>query len=144
MQKSADTHLNFDISVAKEHSEKNPVYYVQYAHARICSILKKSKHKTQKSKVNFRLLEHPSELALVKQLIRFPEVIEDTAKNYQVQRVPQYAIDLAESFHKFYQECQVISDDKELTKARLSLILATQVVLKNTLNLMGISAPEKM
>ncbi|GAI17213.1 unnamed protein product [marine sediment metagenome] len=77
-------------------------------------------------------------------MIRFPEIIEDTAKDYQVQRVPQYATDLATEFHKFYRDCKVISDDKELSQARLSLILATQIVLKNTLNLMGISAPSKM
>ncbi|MBZ9577458.1 arginine--tRNA ligase [Patescibacteria group bacterium] len=143
LQKSADTHLNFDVSIAKEQSEKNPVYYVQYAHARICSILRKAKgFKFQVS--SFRLLDHPSELSLIKRLIRFPEIIGDTAKDYQVQRVPQYATDLATEFHKFYRDCKVISDDKELSQARLSLILATQTVLKNTLDLMGISAPKKM
>jgi len=77
-------------------------------------------------------------------LVKFPEIIEDTAKDYQVQRLPQYAIDLATVFHQFYRNCRVISDDKELTKTRLSLISATKVVLKNTLNLMGILAPSEM
>ena len=81
---------------------------------------------------------------MIKQLIRFSEIVEDIVKDYQVQRLPQYAMDLADSFHKFYEKCQVISKDKELTKARLSLIFATKVVLKNTLELMGVSAPEKM
>jgi arginyl-tRNA synthetase len=145
LQKSADTHLNFDLSLAKEQSAKNPVYYVQYAFARICSILEKAKvSKYQIPDPGFQLLNHNSELELIKELIRLPEIIEDTAKDYQVQRIPQYALDLAASFHSFYRDCQVISEDKDLTQARVGLILATQIVLKNTLNLMGISAPEKM
>lgn len=148
LTRSPGSHLNFDLDLAKEKSEKNPVYYVQYAHARICSILRKSKVNPpaggQKSKANFKLLNHPSELTLIKQLIRFPEIIEDIARDYQVQRITQYAVDLATGFHQFYRDCQVLSDDKKLSQARLSLISATQVVLKNTLNLMGISAPEKM
>jgi len=157
LTRSAGSHLNFDLDLAKEKSEKNPVYYVQYANARIHSILAKSKVKSpcldgrrEKSKIQiknkkiFGLLNHPSELTLIKQLIRFPEVIEDTAKDYQVQRIPQYAIDLATEFHKFYRDCRVITKNKELSQARISLISATQAVLKNTLNLMGISTPEKM
>jgi arginyl-tRNA synthetase len=150
LQKSASTHLNFDLELAKEQSEKNPVYYIQYANARIHSILAKSKSplfthsKNQKSKINFKLLNHPSELNLIKQLIRLPEIVEDTAKDYQVQRIPQYALDLATIFHRFYRDCRVLSDDKKLTQARLALLLATKTVFKNTLDLMGISAPEKM
>ena len=143
LQKSADTHLNFDLSLAKEQSEKNPVYYIQYAHARICSILRKAtSYKLQAT--SYKLLNHPSELNLIKQLIRFPEIIEDTAEDYQVQRIPQYAIDLATVFHQFYRDCQVLTENRSLTLARLALILATKIVLKNTLDLMGISAPEKM
>ncbi|MFH1462684.1 MAG: arginine--tRNA ligase [bacterium] len=145
LARASNSHLNFDLSLAKERSEKNPVYYVQYAHARICSILKKSKIQNPKSKIqNLKLLNHPSEFNLIKQLIRLPEIIEDTAKDYQVQRLPQYVIDLATSFHQFYRDCRVISDNKELTKARLALVLATKIVLKSALDLMGISAPEKM
>ena len=148
LQKSINTHLNFDLDLAKQQSEKNPVYYVQYAHARICSILRKLKTEEKKLMQNkftiVNLLQHPSELSLIKQLIRFPEIIGDTAKDYHVQRLPQYAIDLATSFHQFYRDCKVLSPDIELTQARLGLILATKTVLKNTLDLMGISAPEKM
>ncbi len=140
---SPNTHLNFNLDLAKEKSEKNPVFKVQYAHARISSIIKKSKNLKPETK-NLKLLKEPSELELIKQLIRFSEIVEDIVKDYQVQRLPQYAMDLADSFHKFYEKCQVISKDKELTKARLSLIFATKVVLKNTLELMGVSAPEKM
>lgn len=142
LTKSPGTHLNFNLDLAREKSEKNPVYYVQYAHARICSILNKAEKKIIYG--NYGLLKEPSELELIKELIRFPEIVEDTAKDYQVQRIPQYVIDLATTFHRFYKDCWVISEDKQLTKARLSLITATKIVLKNTLDLMGISAPEKM
>jgi len=146
LNRDSNSHLNFDLELAREQSQKNPIYYVQYAHARICSILEKSPSfaKASTGKKNLKLLNHPSELELIKQLIRFPEIIEDTAKDYQVQKLPQYAMDLATVFHKFYQECQVISEDKDLTSARLALISATQIVLKNILGLMGISVPEKM
>jgi len=151
LTRSPGSHLNFDLDLAKEQSERNPVYYIKYAYARICSIIKNLKFKNSfkfknlKLKINtLRLLNHYSELNLIKQLIRFPEVIEDTAKDEQVQRLPQYALDLAAVFHQFYRDCRVISEDKNLTQARLSLILATKQVIKNTLNLMGISAPEKM
>jgi len=149
LQKSANTHLNFDLDLAKEQSEKNPVYYVQYAHARICSILRKSNigramSNEQAGGQNFKLLKHPSELELIKQLIRFPEIIEDATKDYQVQRIPRYALDLATAFHQFYRDCRVLAENSSLTKARLGLILATKIIIKNTLNLMGISAPEKM
>jgi len=142
LQKSPDTHLNFDLELAKEQSSKNPIYYVQYAHARICSILRKTKSVKDESDLN--KLTHQAELGLIKELIKFPEIIEDTARDYQVQRLPYYSMELANSFHKFYENCRVIDKDKEITKARVSLIKATKIVLKNTLELMGISAPEKM
>lgn len=142
LTKSPESHLNFDLDLAKEQSEKNPVFYVQYAYARICSILRKTNLPNNIAMAG--LLSNESELNLIKQLIRLPEVVEDTAKDYQVQRLPQYATDLAASFHQFYRDCQVISEDKNLTKARLALVSAAKIVLKNTLSLMGISAPEKM
>lgn len=142
LTRSSGSHLNFNLSLAKEKSEKNPVYYVQYAYARICSILRKAKIRPDINSLNE--LKEESELDLIKQLIRFEEIVEDISKDYQVQRIPQYAIDLAESFHKFYKNCRVLTDDKELSQARLSLVLATQIVLKNILDVMGISAPSKM
>jgi len=143
LTKSLDAQMEFDVELAKEKSSKSPVYYVQYAHARICSILRKAGGlKFQAS--DFRPLTHQSELTLIKQLIRLSEVVEDTARDYQVQRLPQYALNLATVFHQFYRDCRVIAEDKDLTKARLSLVFATKIVLENTLNLMGISAPEKM
>ena len=141
-------HLSFNLDLAKQQSEKNPVYYVQYAHARICSILRKSEMKEaclrRQAKPRLDLLEHPSELKLIKQLIRLPEIVQDTCQDYQVQRLPQYAMDLAAVFHQFYRDCRVISENKELTKSRLALVKATKIVLKNTLDLMGITSPEKM
>lgn len=143
LMKSINTQMDFDVKLAKKQSKKNPVYYVQYAYARISSILKKIESYNLQT-ANYKLLNHQSELNLIKQLIRFPEIIEDTAKDYQTQRIPQYAIDLATSFHRFYRDCKVISKDKGLSRDREALILTTKIVLKNTLNLMGISAPEKM
>ncbi|OIO47907.1 MAG: arginine--tRNA ligase [Parcubacteria group bacterium CG1_02_40_82] len=145
---SADTHMDFNLDLAREQSEKNPVYYVQYAYARISGILKKATpihglHPDDTDKL--KLLKEAAELDLIKQLIRLPEIIEDTAGDYQVQRLPQFALDLVRSFHKFYEECRVIDEkNPDLTQARLSLVEATRIVLKNTLELMGISAPEKM
>jgi arginyl-tRNA synthetase len=142
LQKSPDTHLNFDLALAQEQSSKNPVYYVQYAHARICSILRKVKSKLDLSGLD--KLTHSAELNLMRQLIRFPEIIEDIAHDYQVQRLPYYSLELANSFHQFYEQCRVLGEDKEIAQARINLIKAAQIVLKNTLELMGIQAPEKM
>lgn len=142
LTRSSDTHLNFDLDLAKEQSEKNPVYYIQYAYARISSILRKAKLIEVKPQPS--LLNHSSELNLVKQLIKLPEVVEDITKDYQVQRLPQYATDLAVAFHQFYRDCKILSEAEGLQEARLALATATKIVLKNTLDLMGISAPEKM
>ncbi len=147
LTKSPTTHLNFDLDLAKEKSDKNPVYYLQYAFARITSILQKAKEAGLKAKSDdnsLKLLLHESELNLLKELIRLPEVIEDITKDYQVQRLPQYAKDLAGAFHRFYRDCRVITEDRKLSSARLSLVLASQIVLKNVLDLMGVSSPEKM
>jgi arginyl-tRNA synthetase len=145
LMKSADTHLNFDLDLAKEQSEKNPVFYVQYAHARISSILKNSKRVLRIAKIkNVELLQNSKEIELMKQILKFPEIVEDTASDYEVHRIPQYALDLANSFHKFYAECHVLTDDLKLREARLGLVAAAKIALKNTLELMGISAPEKM
>ena len=144
LQKSADTHLNFDMNLAKEQSEKNPVYYVQYAHARISSILRNAGVSGEGKIKNPEKLIHERELELMKQILKLPEIIEDTAEDYQAQRITQYAIDLATSFHGFYNECHVLVDDEELKEARLGLVFATKIALKNTLDILGVSAPEEM
>jgi arginyl-tRNA synthetase len=151
LTKSPETHLDFDLKLAKEQSEKNPVYYIQYATARCSSILRKSQIPNPKSETNsksqipnLKLLIHPAEIELIKQLIKFPDILEEISQNYQVQKLPFYALDLATSFHNFYEKCRVISAQRDLSLARLSLVLATQIVLKNTLNILGIRAPETM
>ncbi len=141
LQRSAGTHLKFDLSLAKEQSKKNPVYYVQYAHARICSVLEQEKKSLNG---NFELLKHPSEISLIKELIKLPEIVEETANDFQLQRLPQYGIKVAEDFHKFYRDCKILCDDKKMKEARMSLALATKIILKEVLDLMGVSAPEKM
>jgi arginyl-tRNA synthetase len=139
LQKSADTHLNFDLDLAEEQSNKNPVFYVQYAHARICSILKRIKSGAASDLQGQSPISHSAELDLTRQLVKFPEIIEDTAQDYQIQRLSHYSLELANSFHKFYEQCQVLGNH-----SRINLVKATQIVLKNTLVLMGVSTPEKM
>lgn len=139
-----DTHMDFDLDLARKRSKKNPVFYVQYAHTRICSIIRKAKQKVNLKKVNWGLLKHPAELALIRELLRFPELIEDVACSYEIHRLPHFAISLADKFHDFYERCRVLEKDQELRKARLALISATKIVFKNVLDVLGISAPEKM
>ncbi len=140
----ANSPIDFDLDLAKEKSAKNPVYYVQYAHARICSILAKSKVKDQKSNVNYELLATEYELNLIKQITKLPELVEDISRNFAVNQLTTYAISLADSFHKFYENCRVVGEKKEVEEARIALITATKIALENTLGLLGISAPEKM
>jgi len=142
LERSPDTHMDFDLDLAKERSKKNPVYYVQYAHARACSILRKRK---AGKIVNLELLTQPEELALIKKILQLPEIVEDIARDYQVHRLPRYAYELAQVFTNFYEKHKVIDEkNPDLTKARLALVLATQKTIKTTLSLMGIAAPEKM
>ena len=143
---SPTTHMDFDLDLAREQSQKNPVYYVQYGYARISAILRKSDN-FQFPISNFQNLESltkKEELDLIRQLIKYPEIVADTAQDYQVHRVPQYARELVAAFHQFYENCRVLDDKRDLREARLQLIGATKIVLKNLLDLMGVSAPEKM
>lgn len=142
LMKSLDTQMEFDMDLAREQSEKNPVYYIQYAHTRMCSILRKAGDLRKEGVVE--KLKHESEMALIKHLLRWPEVIEDTANDYQVQRVTSYAYELATVFNQFYRDCKVISEDKDLTQARLALVITAQNMLKEVLGALGISAPDKM
>jgi arginyl-tRNA synthetase len=145
---SPDTHMNFDLGLAKEHSAKNPVFYVQYAHARISSILeivKSQKSKVKSTDVNLALLTHEKELSLMKELNKFPQLVAEISESYEVHKLPQYAMKLADKFHSFYDACRVIDDlEPELTNARLNLINAVRIVLAETLDLIGVSAPDKM
>ena len=139
--------MDFDLDLAKEHSAQNPVYYVQYAHARIASILRKASggETNRKSQIaDYALLKEPEEKVLIKKLIQFSELVEDIARDYRVHRLPRYALELARTFHNFYEKHRVITNNLDLTSARIMLVTATQIVLKNTLTLMGIDAPEEM
>lgn len=144
LEKSLDTHLEFDLELAREQSSKNPVYYIQYAFARINSVFEKSPITPISPISPISQIKEKEELDLIRCLIRFPEVIFDISRNYQVHYLTQYAFELANRFHKFYETRRIISDDKKLTEARLVLVKAVQNVLGESLSLMGLSAPEKM
>lgn len=148
LMNSADRHMDFDMDLAKEQSEKNPVYYVQYAHARLASILRKAKEEFGFDAENAGTCEikfsQQEEFDLIRELIKFPEIIEDTARDYQVQRLPHYALELARNFHHFYQRVKVLSENKAERDSRIALILAAKIILSDALGAMGISSPEKM
>ena len=142
---SADSQMDFDIELAKRQSADNPVYYVQYAHARIASILRLAGERDiDYSQGDVSLLSSEPELTLIRRLILLPEIVERVAVTLQPHHLPHYAQDLATVFHSFYKQCRVISQDEALTKARLKLVRATQIGLARVLHLMGMAAPEKM
>ncbi len=140
---SASTHLDFDINLAKEQSSKNPVFYVQYAYARINSVLLKADYHEQE--VDYGLLKHQRERELTRHLLEFPGLVEEVSKTFAVHQLTTYAIHLAELFHSFYEECSILyAEGEDLKNARLRLAHASKIVLANLLDLLGISAPEKM
>jgi len=146
LMRSNSQHLDFDLDLALKESEENPVYYVQYAYARIRSIMRLSKEKGFKdtSICDLSLMKEDEEVTLVKNILKFPEVLEDTARNMEPYHVAYYLIDLARTFHYFYQKHRVVSEDRKLTEARLELIKKTAETLKNGLDILGISCPERM
>ncbi len=147
LMRTISSHLNFDLGLAREQSEENPVYYLQYGHARVSSILRyaeKERTAGPGAAVNFDLLTAPEELDLIRLLLRLPEVVESCAETYEPHRLAEYLHDVAASFHKFYHICRVVTDDRPLTAARLALCRAVATVLRNGLNILGISAPERM
>ena len=133
--------MDFDLKLAKEKSQKNPVYYVQYAHARISSIIKKTKGLKKYKDKDYKL--QTAERELIKELIKWPELIEEVAQSYEVHKIPFYCTALADKFHDFYEKCKVIEGNK-VNSFRLDLISATSQVLKNSLKCLGVSAPEEM
>ncbi|MBF0715157.1 arginine--tRNA ligase [Gemelliphila palaticanis] len=143
--RSADTHLDFDFTVAKEESSDNPLYYVQYAHARICSILRQVEESSYDiNKYNAELLTDEYSIDVLKTLAYFPEVVSQAAKHYEPHRVCNYMQNLAATFHKFYGNNKVVTENKEQTESYLALISAVKITIKNALNLVGVTAPEKM
>lgn len=145
LARSADSQMDFDMELAKKESQDNPVYYVQYAHARIASILRLAKEKG----IGFddgdvSLLSTKPELSLIRKMLMLPEIIEVVANSLEPHHLTYYAQDLATAFHSFYKQCRVVSDDEPLCKARLKLVAAAKVVLARTLHLMGMTTPETM
>ena len=146
IMRGVNSHLNFDLDLATDQSDKNPVYYLQYAHARICNIIKHgdSMGILKNSECNPSLLNHPSEIALLKQLEKFPETIYNSHLSLEPHNIANFLHEIANRFHKYYADCRIISEDEELTNARLTLSTATKTVIGNGLKLLGITAPEKM
>ncbi|MFZ0389305.1 MAG: arginine--tRNA ligase [Calditrichia bacterium] len=146
LMRSMDSHLNFDLLLAKTQSDENPVYYNQYAHARICSILRTAASEGVNTDPVSELepLSEPSEQQLMKKLQEFPGVVERCAGDFTPHLLPQYLSSLSTSFHKFYTECRVLGEDTSLTRARLTLCLAVKTVLANGFAILGVSAPESM
>ena len=145
LTRSADSQMDFDLELAKKQSQDNPVYYVQYAHARIHSILRNAaEQRIAYANGDMQLLRDPAEMALARKMLLLPELIEEAALSLEPHRLPHYAHELATVFHGFYQSCRVISPDPALTAARLKLVDACRIVLARTLKLMGMSAPERM
>lgn len=148
LMRRPDSQLDFDLELAKRQSSENPVYYVQYAHARISSIFREALNKDialpQFEDVDVHLLILPDELDLLKRLAAYPEVIEASALALEPHRIPFYLMELSSLFHSYYNKYRVISPEVELTKARLLLVRAIKDVIESALNILGISAPEKM
>ena len=145
LMRSPNTHLEFDVAQAKEAGEKNPVFYLQYAHARIQSILRKIDEITEISeKPDLSLLKHEAEEALIKRLLSFPDAVSQAAKHREPHRVINYLNELASDFTSFYHDCRIIGEDEELLQARTALAKAVAQVLKNGLSILGITAPDRM
>ena len=149
LMRSPESHLDFDLDLARLQSNENPVYYVQYAHARIASIFRQAREEGHAdpvgpNEVKLELLRDPSEIALMKVLAAFPEEVHEIAKAREPNRLITYMTELAAAFHSFYTRCRVIGDDRDLSDARLYLSRLTQIVLANALRAAGISAPESM
>ena len=148
LARTPSTQMEFDLELAKEESSENPVYYVQYAHARNAGILALARTRNiDWSSGDVSLLSHPSELSLIRTMIRFPELVEHMARTLEPHQLPHYTMELATAFHWFYENCRVISareEDNDLTLARLKLVESAQIVFRRALEMMGMNAPERM
>jgi arginyl-tRNA synthetase len=148
LSRSSSAQMEFDLELAKKESTENPVYYIQYAHARNVSILNLARSRNiDWSQGDVTLLNDPNELSLIRTMIRLPELVEQMARALEPHHLPHYALELATAFHWFYENCRVVSanpEDNEITLARLKLVESAQVVFRRTLELMGMSAPDRM
>ena len=142
-----DTHLEFDLDLAIEESSKNPVFYVQYAHARICRMLGKFAEEgitlgsVQASALTYT---EEAELAVIRQIAALPDTINEAASSYNPSRITRYVYELAQLFHKFYDSCKIKGESEEVVMSRLALCTAVKTVIKNLLDLLKVEAPEKM
>ena len=144
-----DSHLDFDLELAKKKSNENPVYYVQYVHARISSIIDKGREDYGIKDIDLNdesvsMLTEPEEIQLIKAMARYPEVIRSSAELLEPHRITFYLMNLASFFHTYYNKHRVLTDDKVLTHGRLYLVMAVKIIIRNGLALLGVSAPEKM
>ena len=149
IMRSLDTQLDFDLDLAKSHSNENPVYYIQYAHARIYSIYRQAAEAgvtvpTEWKQVCWNKLEQEEELELIKKMGAFPDEVIASARERAPHRIARFVYELAGLFHQFYNHCRIIQEDKELQTARLALITAVRITIANSLAILGVSAPEKM
>ena len=144
IMRGINTHLNFDLDLAADQSDKNPVYYLQYAHARICNIIKRNDEKENVIDYDPELLENELEIDLLKKLEQFPIIVRSALDSLEPQSVANYLQETAGKFHKYYANCRIIGEEKELTQSRIALIKATKNVINSGLSLLGINAPEKM
>jgi len=154
LTRRSDAHLDFDLEVAKRQSDENPVYYVQYAHARICNIINFAEDQglplPDPDEINLELLTLPEEINLIKQLSSYPELVEGCALSLEPHRITIYLNELVSNFHRYYHlgklkgKHRVVNEDLELSKSRLWLVNTIRIVIKNALDLIGVSAPEKM
>ncbi len=148
LMRKADSQLEFDLDLAKEQSQENPVYYVQYGHARMCSILRQAAEKGvdmgRLDSAPIDLLTAPEELALLKDLAGYPALVKAAALDLAPHRLIYFLQQLAGRFHSYYNKHRVISDDRDLSRARLWLISAVRIVFRNALVLLGVEAPERM
>ena len=147
IMRTMSSHLNFDLALAKKRSDENPVYYLQYAHARIASLLRYAgaeRNGPDSGTFNPALLTESAEIELIRTLLLFPEIVESCAVSFEPHRLAEYLQAVATAFHKFYHECRIVTEDAPLTEARLALSRATRAVLRNGCTILGIQAPEQM
>ncbi len=146
VMRSIDSQLDFDLDLAKKKSNDNPVFYVQYAHARICSIMRQVEEAgiMVQGKGDYKLLTEPVEVDLIKKLGEYPEMLATAAKERAVQQVAHYVYDLAGLFHSAYNQCRILGVNEELQQARLAMVMAVGHVVRHALSILGVSAPEKM
>ncbi len=146
LMRSLDSQLDFDLDLAKKKSNDNPVYYIQYAHARICSIFRQAEETklTLGKTPELSLLTDPSEIDLIKKIEEYPEEVEKAAADYAPQRIARYSYDLASLFHSFYNKCRIMGVEPKLAEARLALVTVTAHVIRHSLGILGVSAPDHM